>query len=119
MGIRSARNFNKVIEFWKTTPVSDGYGGNIVSEALIASSFASVTTLGNKNIYNSDNFGIIDKNNAILIKLRKRNDIVYNAINQYIKYRNVKYIIKGQPTNIDFNDSYISLIAVKEATKSV
>lgn len=119
MKIRSARNFNKVIEFWQTTNASDGFGGNTVSDVLITSSFAKVMTLGNKNGYNSDNFGVIDKNNAILIHLRKRNDITYNAINQFIKYNGVKYIVKNEPTNIDFNDSYIQIIAVKEATKNV
>lgn len=119
MGIRSARNLQKVIEFWQTTSVADGYGGNTTSDVIIAKSFASVTTLGNKNSYNSDSFGIIDKDNAILIQLRKRNDITYNALNQFIKYRGEKYIVKLQPTNIDFNDSYIQIIAVKEATKNV
>lgn len=119
MGIRSARNFNKVIEFWQTTNTSDGFGGNTVSDVLITSSFANVMTLGNKSGYNSDNFGVIDKSNAIVIQLRKRNDITYNALNQFIKYRGVKYIVKNEPTNIDFNDSYIQIIAVKEATKNV
>lgn len=119
MGIRSARNFNKVIEFWQTTNVSDGFGGNTVSDVLITSSFANVMTLGNKNGYNSDNFGVIYKSNAIVIQLRKRNDITYNALNQFIKYRGVRYIVKNEPTNIDFNDSYIQIIAVKEATKNV
>lgn len=119
MGIRSARNFNKVIEFWQTTNTSDGFGGNTVSDVLITSSFANVMTLGNKSGYNSDNLGVIDKSNAIVIQLRKRNDITYNALNQFIKYRGVKYIVKNEPTNIDFNDSYIQIIAVKEATKNV
>lgn len=119
MGIRSSRNLQKVVEFWQTTRVADGFGGYTTSDVIIAKSFASVTTLGNKNGYNSDSFGIIDKDNAILIQLRKRNDITYNALNQFIKYRDVKYIVKLQPTNIDFNDSYVQIIAVKEATKSI
>jgi len=115
----SGRNFNKVIEFWQTTSVVDGYGGNTISNELITTSFAKVTTLGNKNGYSSNDFGVIDKSNAILIYLRKRLDITYNAKNQFIKYRGVKYIVKTQPINIDFNDSYIEILAVKQADTNV
>jgi hypothetical protein len=65
------------------------------------------------------NLGIINTNQGVLFTLRKRNDLTYNSINQYIIYRGVKYIIESFPDNVDFNDAYIEIIAVREVQKTV
>lgn len=116
-----SREYNKRIEIWQTAVVDDGYGGDTVSETLIASSWAKVSSASNnaRSIGRLTDLGITDPNNAIIVKLRHRNDLTYNAINQYLKYRGVKYIIQNDPTNIDFKDVDIEIIAVKEATTSV
>ena len=111
-----SRKLSKRIEIWQTSNVSDGFGGNTVAEILIASSWAEITTLNDVN--RSTDIGITSSTNTIKVRLRKRNDITYNSINQYLKYRGFKYIIKNQPFNVDFRDDVIEIIAVKEELKT-
>lgn len=114
------RQFRKRVEFWQTSEVSDGVGGYTVSETLITSSWANVSTMNEKaNNSLSNELGVADRSNTIVIKLRKRNDITYNSINQFIKYRGLKYVIQSAPTNIDFNDSYITILATRQQLSSV
>jgi len=112
-----AREFNKRIGFWQTVAVSDGYGGSTVSEALVATSWAKVTTP--KSSQRLTELGITDPINTLVINVRKRNDIDYNAVNQYIKYRSVKYIIQNVPINTEFMDTDIMIIAKRQITDSV
>ncbi len=112
-----SRKLSKRIEIWQTSNVSDGFGGNIVAETLITSSWAEVITLNNTN--RSTDIGITSATNTIKVRLRKRNDITYNGINQYLKYRGFKYIIQNQPFNVGFKDEVIEILAVKEELKTV
>ena len=116
-----ARKYTKRIELWQTSIIADGYGGNTVSTTLISKSWANVKTASNNSRYASRmvELGVTDPINAIIIQLRQRNDITYNAINQFIMYQGVKYIIQNAPTNIDFNGTDIEIIATREATASV
>ena len=113
-----ARTFNKRIELWETTSTADGYGGNIVTDFLVTSSWAKIKTFnpGGRNNSTTD-FGILNTQNAITITFRKRNDITYNTATQYVKYRGNKYIITTDPTNIDFEDSYIQFIGQRQNEK--
>jgi SPP1 family predicted phage head-tail adaptor len=111
------RKLTKRVEIWQTSNVPNGFGGNSVSETLITSSWAEVITLNNTN--RSTDIGITSATNTIKIKLRKRNDITYNSINQFIKYRGYKYIIQNQPFNVGFRDEEIEIIAVKQEIKTV
>jgi head-tail adaptor len=113
----SCRRKSKRVEIWQTSNVPNGFGGNSVSETLITSSWAEVITLNNTN--RSTDIGITSATNTIKIKLRKRNDITYNSINQFIKYRGYKYIIQNQPFNVGFRDEEIEIIAVKQEIKTV
>ena len=112
-----SRKLSKRIEIWQTSNVSDGFGGNTVAETLIASSWAEIITLNNTN--RSTDIGITSATNTIKVRLRKRNDITYNGINQYLKYRGFKYIIQNQPFNVGFKDEVIEILAVKEELKTV
>lgn len=112
-----SRKLSKRVEIWQTSNVADGFGGNTIAETLITSSWAEITTLNNTN--RSTDIGITSATNTIKIKLRKRNDITYNSINQYIKYRGYKYIIQNQPFNVGFKDEVIEILAVKEELKTV
>ena len=112
-----SRKLSKRIEIWQTSNVSDGFGGNTVDETLITSSWAEIITLNDVN--RSTDIGITSATNSIKVRLRKRKDITYNSINQYLKYRGFKYIIKNQPFNIGFRDDVIEIIAVKEDLRSV
>lgn len=113
-----ARGLNKRIEFYETTNVPDTFGGNTVSSALIATSWAKIETFnpGGRNSQTTD-FGITNTQNAVIITTRKREDIDYTSINQYIMYRGNKYIISTAPTNINFEDSFIKFIATRQNTK--
>ena len=115
--MRGARQFTKQIEIWQTTTVPDGFGGNTVTEEILTRSWANVTTLGGRS--RVTDFGVTDTNNTILVKLRKRNDITYNSINQFIMYRGVKYIISSFPENVDFNDVYIDIVCIRELQRTV
>lgn len=116
-----SREYNKVIEIWQTTEVADGYGGYTITDVLISKSWAKVLSVSNnsRTVGRLTDLGITDPSNAIIVKFRHRNDLTYNAINQYLKYRGIKYIIQNDPTNIDFMDVDIEIIATKEATDSV
>lgn len=116
-----ARKYNKVVEIWQTENVPDGYGGNTINETLITKSWANITTAstntgGSKR---ADILGITDPTNTIFIRLRLRNDITYNAINQFIMYRGFKYIIQNNPTQVDFMNTEVEIIATRESTTSV
>lgn len=112
-----SRKLSKRIEIWQTSNVSDGFGGNTIAETLITSSWAEIITLNDTN--RSTDIGITSATNTIKIRLRKRNDITYNSINQFIKYRGFKYIIKNQPFNVGIRDNIIEILAVKEEIKTV
>lgn len=111
-----SREYNKRVQFWQTVAVADGYGGSTVSESLVATSWAKISTP--KGSQRLTELGITDPINTLIINVRKRNDIYYNAVNQYILYRGVKYIISA-PINTDFMDTDIQIIAKREITESV
>jgi len=111
-----SRKLSKRIEIWQTSNVSDGFGGNTVDETFIASSWAEIITLNNTN--RSTDIGITSTTNTIKVRLRKRKDLTYNSINQYLKYRGFKYIIQNQPFNVGFRDDVIEILAVKEELKT-
>lgn len=113
-----ARKYNKRVEIWETTDVADDYGGNTVTDELITKSWANIST-ANKYSNKLDNIGITDPINTIIVKLRHRNDISYNAINKYLKYNGIKYIIQNNPTNVDLNNTEIEIIATREQVSSV
>ncbi len=116
-----ARKYNKRVEIWQTETVSDGFGGSTVSDTLITSSWAQIETFGVNSKYSNraTNLGITDTINSIRVLLRKRNDITYNSINQFLVYRGEKYIINNTPTNVNFNGVDIEIIAIREQPTQV
>ena len=119
--MRGSRQFTKRVEIWQSCTVEDGFGGNTIEDVLIASSWAKVETMGATGRFSNrtTDLGVTETNQGVLFKLRKRNDLNYNSINQFIKYRGVKYIINSFPDNIDFNDAYIEIVATRETLKVV
>lgn len=110
-----ARQYNKQIEVWQTTHVSDGFGGNGVTSALLTKSWCKITTPNNNHgIYRTTNVGVTDTSNTLVVTLRKRNDITYNSLNQYFLYRGVKYVISSEPINVGFEDRDIQIVITKE-----
>ena len=116
-----SRKYTKVIEFWQTQEVADTYGGYTISEQIITKSWCNIKTVSSssKTSQTLTDLGINDPYNSIIISLRYRNDITYNAINQFIKYRGEKYVIQNAPTNINLENTEVEIIAVKQSTESV
>ena len=111
-----SRGFNKRISIYETTPVSDGFGGNTVTDALLVTTWANIKTFS-INSRNTTDLGVIDLNNSIIVKTRKRNDLTYNIQTQYIIYRDEKYTIVSYPVNVDFEDNTIQFIATRDSLK--
>lgn len=111
-----ARKYNKRIDVYQVTNVSDGFGGNGVGvPTLIARSWCKLITL-NKLDRNTD-VGIIDTIDTIVIQLRKRNDLDYNSKNMYFVYRSEKYIMQSEPINVGFEDREIQITLKRESKK--
>lgn len=116
--MRKARYINR-IEFWQVEESADGYGGNTLTEEFITKSWCNIKTPSNASASQRIiDFGITDVQNTILITLRKRNDIDYNAINQFIKYNGSKYVVKSV-IDVDLMGVDVEIIATKEQTESV
>jgi len=111
-----SRKYTKRIEFWQVVETADGYGGYTVSETLITKSWANIRTP--KNTQRLTDFGITDTLNTLSIKLRNRNDVTYNAINQFIKYNGIKYVIKGI-VNTDLLNTDIEILVTREMTNDI
>ena len=116
-----SRRFNKRIEVYQTGVISDGFGGNTSSETLITSSWAEIKSLNTNSRFGktSTDFGMNNTQLGVMVTVRLRNDITYNSINQFIKYAGEKYTIASFPENKNFDNSYITFIAIKEDLKSV
>jgi SPP1 family predicted phage head-tail adaptor len=116
-----ARSFQKRIELWQTEEVFDGVSGNTNKDVLITSIWANVSTLNDNKRNNAlaEGLGVEDRSNTIVVKLRRRADITYNSVNQFLKYRGFKYIIQSQPTNIDFDNSYVVILATRQSVNEV
>ena len=108
-----ARSFNKRIEIWNTTTVSDGFGGNTVTDVLVTSSWANVNTINGKSSTLTTELGILEASSTIEVKMRKREDLTIDIDTMYVKYRSVKYVIKSNPTNVGFKDNIIQFIATR------
>ena len=116
-----ARRLSNRVQIWQTESVSDGFGGNTNKDYQLTDSWAEVKTLGNSSKYSKsvENFGITDRFNSIVVTMRKRNDISYNSINQYLVFKGISYIFQSQPANVDFRDDSIVLIATRQSIKEV
>ena len=117
-----SRKYDKRIEIWQYTKIDDGFGGDIPGpDELVRKSWCQIKSVSNNSRYSQRmvELGVTDPSLAIIVRLRQRNDTDYNAINQYLKYRDEKYIIQNAPTNINYEDVDIEIIAIKQATQSV
>jgi head-tail adaptor len=110
-----SRAFNKRIDIYQTTAISNGFGGYTNTNQLISSTWAKIDTFksGNKNNTDTD-FGTLSTDSGIIITLRKRNDLTYNSASMYVLYRGNKYIISTHPTNVQFKDAIIQFIGIRE-----
>jgi len=95
-----ARKYTKAIGIWKTTTVSDGYGGNTVMTALVYSVWANVTT---KRAYRQNENGQNDSFVQTVFTIRNRYDIDLSVKDNFIKYNGLIYNIDSI-LNLDLNN---------------
>lgn len=116
----NARKYNKRIEIWQTTEVPDGFGGNTINTAKIGASWAKIKTSANNRTITQrlTDLGIINQELAIIVTCRKRNDLPYNPINQFLKYRGDQYVIKTV-TEKDLGNVEVEIIATREPITNV
>ena len=114
------RRFSKIVELWQTAFVFDGFSGKTPGEdVLLTKSWAEIKTANATSRFRNTDNGITSNTNQIIITTRKRKDVTYNSINQFIVYRGEKYTISNQPYEVDFDNSLIEIVATKNAVKSV
>lgn len=95
-----ARKYTKAIGIWKTTTVSDGYGGNTVTTALVYSVWANVST---KPAYRQNENGQNDNFVQTVFTIRNRYDIDLSVKDNFIKYNGLTYNIDSI-LNLDLNN---------------
>lgn len=110
---RNSRRFTKRFELWETTRVDDGFGGDLVDTKLIGTSWCEIKTANANSRYRSTDNGITSATNQIIITTRKRADLIYDSINQFIKYRGETYVFSNQPYELDFDNMFIEIVATK------
>ena len=87
-----AREYNRPIEIWVKTFVSDEFGGQNESLQLVKKIWAKIgTNAGSKFV----NYGIQDFKNPVVFYVRgKKNQFTFSE-NHFIKYQDIEYFIKG------------------------
>ena len=108
-----ARKYNKKIEIWQTTPVSDGFGGNTITSTLLSNAWCKIIT-NPKNTNRQTDFGETETFDRLAVQLRKNKNLVYNTQTMFFKYRGVDYNMVSEPVNIGFEDREIEIIIVRK-----
>jgi len=104
-----ARKYNRAIAIWKTTTVSDGYGGNTVTEALVYSVWANFDT---KRAYRQNENGQNDNFVQSIFTIRNRYDIDLSVKDNFIKYNGLIFNIDSIQ-NIDMNNIDVEIYATQ------
>ena len=104
-----ARKYTKAIGIWKTTTVSDGYGGNTVTTALVYSVWANVAT---KRAYRQNENGQNDNFVQTVFIIRNRYDIDLSVKDNFIKYNGLVYNIDSI-LNKDLNNIDVEIYATQ------
>ena len=104
-----ARKYTKHISLWITTTVPDGYGGNIVSTALVQNLWANVTA---KRALRLNENGQNDNLVQTVFTVRNRYDLDFSIKDNFIKYNGLVYNIDSI-LNIDLNNIDIEILATQ------
>ena len=104
-----SRKYTKAIGIWKTTTVSDGYGGNNVTTALVYSVWANVAT---KRAYRQNENGQNDNFVQTVFIIRNRYDIDLSVKDNFIKYNGLVYNIDSI-LNKDLNNIDVEIYATQ------
>jgi SPP1 family predicted phage head-tail adaptor len=104
-----ARKYDRIIEMWTTTTVSDGFGGNTVTTALDYTLWANVTT---NNASRTNENGQNDNFVQVVFTIRNNPNLNISIKDNFIKYNNVIYNIDSV-LNIDLDNIDIQIQATQ------
>lgn len=106
-----ARSYNKRIDFWHFTATKNDFGGSVITDELLFSSWANIKT--NASGFNYQEIGLNQFENVTKFSVRFRNDFNYNANDLQIRYKGEKYIIKSV---VFFNEEqrFVELLCTKQ-----
>jgi SPP1 family predicted phage head-tail adaptor len=104
-----ARKYTKSISLWVTTTVADGYGGNVVTTALVQNLWANVTA---KRAFRQNENGQNDNLVQTVFTIRNRYDLDLSIKDNFINYNGLVYNIDSI-LNIDLNNIDIEILATQ------
>lgn len=97
-GIVKARQYTDIIEIWKSTQTSDGYGGTTPTDSKQFDKWAKKETSSAGSKFQQ--FGLNDFKNPVIFRVRKGNTTITEDM--FVKYNGSKFIIKGiENVNLD------------------
>jgi head-tail adaptor len=100
-----ARNYTRLVDFYRTNNVADGFGGNTVSESLIGSYWSEVK---NERSFNDTAQGTDVIKNTYVFQIRVNNFIEPHLNNLSIIYNGQKYIVN----NFEYVDALFRFIKI-------
>jgi len=104
-----SRKYTKSIEIWKTTTVSDGYGGNTVTDELDFVMWANVTAKRSSRLNEN---GQNDNFVQTVFTVRNRVNLELSIKNNFIKYNGLTYNIDSI-LNIDLDNIDVEIQATQ------
>jgi len=102
-----SRQYTRKIAIYKTNNVSDGYGGNTVTDVLIGSYWAEVKQ---NSSFKDNSIGKSDIENNYSFKIRANDNLTLDIDNLSIVYRGNKYVVN----DIRYDDElfrFVNIIA--------
>jgi len=102
-----SRKYTKAIAIWQTTTAPDGYGGNVVTTALVQSLWANVTAKRSSRLNEN---GQNDNFVSTIFTIRNRYDLDLSIKDNFIKYGGLTYNIDSV-LNVDLNNIDIEIYA--------
>ena len=108
------RDFNKRIDIYSVTPVSDGFGGFTTQSILVDTRWAKVEPLGAGSAVQE--YGLEDASRSARLTLRKT-DLTLSP-DYFIIYRNKTFKIISGPVEIDFSNRFIEIVCQELIDKS-
>ena len=101
-----ARQYSRKIQIYKTTTVSDGFGGNTVTDVLIGSFWSEVKQ---NSAFKDNALGKTDMKNSYSFKIRANDNLTPDIDNLSIVYRGAKYVVN----DIRYDDELFRFINIQ------
>ncbi len=104
-----SRKYTKIIEIWKTSPVPDGFGGNVITDEMDFKVWANATT---KNSFRTNEEGQNDNFVQTVFTIRNRATMDISIKDNFIKYNGLIYNIDSM-LNKDLDNIDVQLYATQ------